>query len=169
MKPGQPIKTQRKRRGPPRAQEVLSAEQAVANVLQQYNIAKVVRANRLAIEWEALVGSRIARHAGPQGIVRGVLIVKVESSAWMHQLTMMKASLLANLIAALGEPRLFSDMRFVLGARPAAPLGPTNVRPSQPMPAVAPTPAFEIVRDVDQVEDLELRTLIGAVRLRHLR
>jgi predicted nucleic acid-binding Zn ribbon protein len=163
----------RKKFRDPRHGAVQPVASAVASVLEQRGLTRTIRGNRIAVEWEQLVGTRVATHCMPDGISRGALVIRVASSAWLHQLSMMRASLLASLLEALGPPPLFSELRLVLGnGALTGRATPTVVRTVAPPPAPAPlqhTAARQIIREVDQVDDAELRALIGAIRLKHAR
>lgn len=148
-----------------------SAGDAVKAALSFRGISDQVRAQRVLTEWAELVGPRIASRTRPYGVSERVLVIEVASSAWLHELNLLKAQILAGLLERLGEPRLFDDLRFKLAGRSGA--RPTLIRP-RPHPAVAPrrapTPATgaareRIVREVEQVDDQELRELIARVRI----
>jgi hypothetical protein len=92
----------------------------------------------------------------------------------MHELTLLRASLLASLLEAVGPPPLFSELRFVLGNGALGPrAAPTHPRVEVPPVPVPPpheyTTAQQIFAEVDQVTDDELRALIGAIRLKYAR
>ena len=164
----------RKRSGPPRHGAVQPVASAVADLLEARGLTRAVRGNRIAVEWEQLVGPRIAKHCVPDGIVRGALLIRVASSAWLHQLTLLRASLLASLLEAVGSPPLFSELRFVLGngvvGAGAVPTHPRTAASESPArPAIEYTTTHQIVSEVDQVDDAELRALIGAIRLKYAR
>jgi len=54
-------------------------------------------------EWDAAVGPTLARHARPRRLVRGVLVVVVDSSEWMQELQFLKHDLRTRLNARLGR------------------------------------------------------------------
>lgn len=154
-------------RRPPRALEARSAGAAVRAALAFHGITDQVRAQSLLTEWTDLVGPKIASRTRPYGVVERVLVVEVASSAWLHELNLLKAQILSSLLGRFGEPRLFDDLRFKLAGRSGA--RPTLIRP-RPPPHVAPKPATgaareQIARDVEQIDDEELRELIARVRI----
>ena len=53
--------------------------------------------------WERVVGPLLARHARPRRMRRGVLVVAVDDSVWMHELQFMKEELRGRLNARLGR------------------------------------------------------------------
>lgn len=147
-----------------------SAADAVKAALSFRGIADEVRAQRVLTEWADLVGPKIANRTRPYGVTERVLVIEVASSAWLHELNLLKAQILAGLLDRLGEPRLFDDLRFKLAGRGGrATLIRPRPRPSAPA-RPAPTPATgaareQIVREVEQVDDEELRELIARVRI----
>lgn len=148
-----------------------TAGDAIKAALSFHGIADEVRAQRVLAEWTELVGPKIANRTRPYGVVERVLVVEVASSAWLHELNLLKTQILTSLLDRLGEPRLFDDLRFKLAGQRGA--RPTLVRP-RPRPAApsrpAPTPATgaareRIVREVERIDDEELRELIARVRI----
>jgi predicted nucleic acid-binding Zn ribbon protein len=158
-------------RRPPRALEARTAGAAVRAALAFHGITDQVRAQSLLTEWTDLVGPKIASRTRPYGVVERVLVIEVASSAWLHELNLLKAQILTGLLGRLGEPRLFDDLRFKLAGRSGA--RPTLIRPRPrpaPPPRIAPKPATgaareQIARDVEQIDDEELRELIARVRI----
>ncbi len=54
--------------------------------------------------WESAVGPAIARHAWPERLHRGVLVVAVDGPEWMQELQFLKRELQARLNERLGRP-----------------------------------------------------------------
>lgn len=158
-------------RRPPRALEVRSAGAAVRAALAFRGITDQVRAQSLLTEWTDLVGPKIASRTRPYGVVERVLVIEVASSAWLHELNLLKAQILTGLLTRVGEPRLFDELRFKLAGRSGG--RPTLIRPRPrpaPPPRATPKPATgaareQIARDVEQIDDDELRELIARVRI----
>lgn len=158
-------------KGPRRAGEVLAAGTVIASVLQLRGISDAVRAERLVTEWTDLVGAKIASRTRPYGVFERVLVIEVATSAWMHELNLLKPRLLDGLLARIGEPRLFDDVRFRLagGGRRA----PTRVPAPRATPVTTRAPVApatgaareQIVNEVSAVDDEELRELIARVRI----
>lgn len=156
---------------PPRTLEMRSAQAAVQSVLSLYGITDEIRANRLLTEWSDLVGPKIASRTRAYGVYDRVLVIEVASSAWLHELNMLKAQILAGLHERMGQPRLFDDLRFKLAGRtnPNRPVAPrprssASARRAQPTPATGAA-REKIAREVEAVDDLELRELIARVRI----
>ena len=160
-------------RGPRRSFGVESAGNAITSVLALHGIADEVRAERLVTEWTELVGPKIAQRTRPDGVNDRILWIEVATSAWLQELNLLRPQLLANLVARLGEPRLFDDLKFRLAGRRSrnpvvVPRGRPRPAPPKPLPPPASGAAREaIVREVAAVDDEELRELIARVRITH--
>ncbi|MGE0872693.1 MAG: DUF721 domain-containing protein [Kofleriaceae bacterium] len=160
-----------KKKRSPRTLEMVSAGSAIADVIALHGISNELRAERLTAEWTELVGARVAQRTRPDGVFDRVLVIEVASSAWLHELTLLKPQLLAGLLSRLGEPRLFDDVRFKLAGKHRR--SPTTVPAGRPRPSAArATPIAatggtreQIVAEVSKVDDEDLRELIARVRI----
>jgi len=154
----------------PRALEPRTAAAAVGAALAFRGITDEIRAQRLLTEWADLVGPKISARTRPYGVSERVLTVEVASSAWMHELNLLKQQIFSGLVERLGEPRLFDELRFKLaGGRGPGALRPRPPARPVPPPRPAPQPATglareQIVREAEAVDDAELRELIARVR-----
>ncbi|MBA3819222.1 MAG: DUF721 domain-containing protein [Deltaproteobacteria bacterium] len=161
------------RRGPPRLRTATRAGVVVSSVLASYGLDSEIRGQRLITEWTELVGPRIAARTRPDGISERTLWIEVATSAWLHELNMLRPQLVRGLYERLGDPRLFDDVKFKLAGRSKRPppTVPTARRPPPPFKP-APLPATgakreQIAREVAKVDDVELRELIARVRITH--
>ena len=156
-----------------RALDTRPASEAVAAALALHGITDQVRAGRVLTEWSDLVGPKIAQRTRPDGITDRVLWVEVATSAWLHELNLLRPQLLDNLRQRLGEPRLFDELKFRLAGRhrrESVTLRPPRkpAPPPRPMPAPATGATRErIVREASAVDDAELRELIARIRITH--
>jgi len=158
---------------PPRTLGPQTASAAVAAALEFHGITDEVRAGRVVTEWSELVGPRIAQRTRPDGVVDRVLWVEVATSAWLHELNLLRPQLLAGLRERLGEPFLFEEIRFRLAGQRRR--DPVALRaPRRPAAAIRPAPPpatgaarERIVREASRVDDDELRELIARVRITH--
>ncbi|MFT3700239.1 MAG: DUF721 domain-containing protein [Kofleriaceae bacterium] len=161
------------RRIPQRTLEVRSAGDAIGDALSFRGLMNEVRAETLQAQWTELVGQRIAERTRPEGIYDRTLMIEVVSSAWLHELNLLRHTILMGLIEKVGQPRLFDELKFRIAGRSKKP--PTvRPRPRQPPkpPKPMPMPATglareKIVREVAAVDDEELRELIAKVRIAH--
>jgi predicted nucleic acid-binding Zn ribbon protein len=168
---------------PERLRELVDARTAVANALRTHGVTDEIRLQRLVFEWSDLVGARIAARTAPDGISRTgmrdsptrLLWVRVVNTAWLHELTLLRAQLTASIKTALGDPPLFDELKFHLGRPPANAadlLAGVSVRRARPASRRQPIAATgDRVHAIDAetavVEDTELRELIRNVRIRN--
>ena len=83
--------------------------------MKQFGLEQRLWQNRLAEEWESLVGPQVAGHTRPGRIERKVLYVFVAHSAWLSELQRygQKQQMLANIQARFGADRI-KDLRLRL-------------------------------------------------------
>lgn len=160
------------RRGPVRANEPRSAKAAIGAALAFRGIANDVRAETLVADWLELVGPKIAARTRPDGIYDRTLVIEVVSSAWLQELNMLRAQILAGLLERVGMPRLFDELRFKIAGRSRRDdvirPRPRAVAAKPPRPFTMPATGMareKIVREVEAIDDEELRELIARVRI----
>ena len=68
----------------------------------------------MSVAWPEAVGAVLSRHARPEGVRGKTLIVRVDSSAYAHELTLLKGEILERLRGALGGVEL-DDLRTRVG------------------------------------------------------
>lgn len=159
-----------------RALGALPMPELVRRIVDYYRLNADLRQEQLFSDWPSLVGDKVGARTRPDTIVDRVLIVEVASSAWLHELRLIRPKIVSDLIDRLGTPRLFDDIRFVLAGerkhrRPQTRRPTPRMKQAAP-PAPPPTPASgehlrEIISDASKVEDEELRELIARVRIKH--
>jgi hypothetical protein len=168
---------------PERLREMVRADVAIGNALRTHGVTEEIRLQRIVFDWPEIVGPRIAARTAPDGISRTglrdrptrLLWVRVVNSAWLQELTLLRAQLTASILAAVGEPALFDEIRFHLGRAPAQAadlLAGVTVRRARPAPRKRPITASVdrarlITDETAAVEDAELRDLIREVRIRN--
>jgi len=156
---------------PARALGPTSAAEAITSALAFHGISDQVRGERLVTEWTELVGPKIAARTRADGIRDRTLWIEVATSAWLHELNLLRSQLVRGLVERLGEPRLFDDVKFQLAGRRrrdvvTVPRAQVRRRVERPLPPPASGAAREaIVREVAAVDDAELRELIARVRI----
>ena len=69
---------------------------------------------RVSVAWPAAVGAVLSRRARPESVRGKTLIVRVDSSAYAHELTLLKGEILERLCESLGGP-LLDDLRTRIG------------------------------------------------------
>ncbi len=158
---------------PPRAKRELPVADAITAALKLRGLSDEIRAGRLVTEWTTLVGPRIAARTRADGIVERTLTIEVATSAWLHELNLIRPQLTRDLTQRLGLPRLFDDLRFRLAGRTRDLSGrtPTVVRPPTP-PNWRPPPSApsilehqQILADAARIDDPDLRDLITRLRI----
>jgi hypothetical protein len=140
-----------------RFRETLRRPEGIDDVLTRSGDARLskVRPPISARLWREAVGGRIASRAEPLRVEQGVLLVKVASSVWASELSLLSEAILARLrIAGLDVKRL----HFRVGEI-APPDRPPERRKSTQVPAAGPLPA-DLARHVAAVADPGLRVAI---------
>ncbi len=87
----------------------------VENIIKKIEPEKIFKTEVLNSSWAKAIGEDNLRHAKPVEVKNKVLIVHVDSSSWLHKLTMEKARLLTRLRNDLGED-IIEDIRLRIGA-----------------------------------------------------
>jgi len=83
-------------------------------ILRDLGGGKISQAGALGAAWEKAIGEAGTKHAKPIDIREGVLVVHVDSSSWLHKLTMEKARILAQIRGELGEGPV-KDIKLRIG------------------------------------------------------
>lgn len=106
--------------------------------------------------WRAAVGARVAERSKPIALERGVLVVRVATSVWANELSLLAEPILARLRV---QHIAVSELRFRVGPI-EPPARPPQRRVSRAVPAPAALPD-ELGRLLRTVEDAELRETIA--------
>jgi predicted nucleic acid-binding Zn ribbon protein len=72
-------------------------------VLENLGIRKGVEAHKSFIFWDKAVGKTIAKHSKPFSIKKGTLFVRVESSVWSNELSLLKKKIINKLNKMIGD------------------------------------------------------------------
>ena len=115
--------------------------------------------------WEESVGPQIAAKAKPAGIRDGILTVKVASSPWMQQLSLMKPDIISQLNTMAGDP-IVKDILFKAGRVDPLPKK-TNVE-KQIARSLSAEEEQWIREQAAVIDDPELRTTFCNLISRHL-
>jgi predicted nucleic acid-binding Zn ribbon protein len=149
----------------------------VEEALQRYGVAKDVREHRIVTAWRELMGDKASERAWPESLKDGVLRVRVVNSSWLHELSLLRQTVLAKITALVGEPPLVKDVRFYVGGRTpeadvddvVAALARRRRRETRTPRAEKPVPpalARQIDAETATVTDPELRALLASLRRR---
>jgi len=85
--------------------------EALEELVQKLGIKKKLQEYDAVLRWEEIVGQQIARVTVATRITKGILFVRVKSSAWRNELTMRKVEIKEKLNTALGED-IVTDIKF---------------------------------------------------------
>jgi len=64
--------------------------------------------------WKEVAGEKISSHTKPASLRKKKLIINVDSSSWLYELTLKKNEFLANLKRGLGEDKI-EQLQFRIG------------------------------------------------------
>jgi predicted nucleic acid-binding Zn ribbon protein len=87
-----------------RSDRPTSVGDVLRGALERLPDAQRIADHAVWMHWEAVVGPTLARHARPERLRRGVLVVAVDSPEWMQELQFLKHELRERLNARLGRP-----------------------------------------------------------------
>jgi len=87
---------------------------AVEAVLRGLGSGRAPQADSLGKAWSRAAGENSVKHTRPVDIKDGVLVVHVDSSGWLHKLTMEKIKILSQIKGELGED-LIKDIKLRIG------------------------------------------------------
>jgi hypothetical protein len=106
--------------------------------------------------WSATVGTRIAKHARAERLVRTKLIVGVDDSVWQRQLFGMSRMILSKLTENLGEGLVVDELEFRVAPQRRGPQRAERSTPAAPED------------EADGIEDVDLRRLYITSRKKEL-
>lgn len=92
-----------------------SIEHLVGSVLKKLIKKGRPSAEQVASAWAAAAGESAAKHSQPVSFKRSTLVVNVDGSAWLYELSTHKREILEKLAAELSGKKL-KDIRFRIGA-----------------------------------------------------
>jgi len=113
--------------------------------------------------WRDAVGARIAERASPLSLYGGVLLLRVPSSAWAHELSLLSDDICSRLLERGVKVR---ELRFRVGPIPSVERPPER-RVARTVPAVRNLPN-EVVGSLGRVSDDELRAAIAGAAAANL-
>jgi hypothetical protein len=137
---------------------------AITGTFARLGIEARLREHEVFRVWPAAVGAVIARHAEPQSLKQGRLLVHATDPVWLHQLHMMRHRILDALNARLGAGSVREVVLRVgeVSARPA----PAASSPGPPAPP-DPVRLQEIETMLAPLKDEETRAAFRRLLLRH--
>ncbi|MCB9555951.1 MAG: DUF721 domain-containing protein [Deltaproteobacteria bacterium] len=123
--------------------------------------------HRIRQAWSSIVGPRVASRTCPRELSDGTLVVNVESSAWLNELTFLRYQIINRINAVLGS-NVVSALRLVVGSITPAISAARHVRyarPAMEVVEISDEALADIDRDVSQVESAELQSAIRRARI----
>ncbi len=85
---------------------------AIQGLLENLGIGKKIREYDAVLQWNKVVGDRIASVTEAVKIEKGVLVVRVQNGPWRNELSLLKNEVIEKLNRTLGE-ELVKEIRFV--------------------------------------------------------
>lgn len=94
-----------------KSSQIKDVGSSIRQLVDDLGIREKIAEYDAVLQWESLVGEHIAKAASAVKIVKGVLFVKVKSSAWRNELSLRKQEIIGTLNTALGQ-EIVKDIRF---------------------------------------------------------
>lgn len=141
-----------------RTREPLAAPEPLEAILDRAGESRFARARPPFADrvWRDAVGPRIAERVRPLSLADGVLVLRVPSSVWAHELSLLSADICARLRELDVEAR---ELRFRVGALPPVDRPPER-RIARTVPGARAVPP-ELARTLADVADEDLRALLA--------
>ncbi|MEI8344634.1 MAG: DUF721 domain-containing protein [Candidatus Omnitrophota bacterium] len=96
------------------AEKVTPISEIIKNVFARIEEGKTLSKDEVEAGWRELVGVDAARHTRLLTLRKGVLSVAVDSSSWMHEMSMRKRIFLKGLKRIFGKDKI-SEIHFKIG------------------------------------------------------
>lgn len=97
------------------ARKVVSIGDVLGPLLKRLGLERRLREARIALEWDKIVGEKVAAHSRPVALKGKTLVVNVDSSVWLSELShYFKGKILEKIHDEMGEKRI-RDIRFRIG------------------------------------------------------
>ncbi len=84
---------------------------AIEELVQRLGIGKKVREYEAVLQWERIVGEKIASISTAVRIQQGILMVKVKTAPWRNELSLLKPDIIRKMNEELKE-EVVKDIRF---------------------------------------------------------
>jgi predicted nucleic acid-binding Zn ribbon protein len=89
-----------------------SLKLAIDSMLKKFGIENAVSQNKAINIWNEIVGEKVANNTEPDRVEHGVIIVKVSSPAWRHELHFQKKEIIQKINNTIGK-NVIRDIRFI--------------------------------------------------------
>ena len=87
--------------------------QVLSRLMRTLGLGAELEGWRAVEEWPRVVGARVGRHSRAVSFRNGALLVEVDGSAWMHELSFLKRDLIQKINRHLGMERV-REVRFII-------------------------------------------------------
>jgi len=144
---------------------VIGTHRLVEDLFKALGLESKLVEHRLMQAWPQIVGPQIAAHAAPTEVRANTLRVVVDSSTWLHELTLLKPILIEKLRRSSGGA-IVRDVLFTIGNPPAA----SNPQPPSTPPREPIGPADQALLDaaLAPLDDPVLKDSVRRLILRAL-
>lgn len=142
----------------------------ISRVMTRQGYEKRSRQGPIYELWPQMVGEILAQKCRPVAIQKGVLVVQVDDSVWMHELQIQKYQILQRLWKLVGEDQV-SDIRWTTrGYRPPRPRhNPKSLSPEPPPRPVTQEEGAWIEAVAARLQDDDLVAIVRRVLVHYLR
>jgi len=94
--------------------EAVAIRDVVGDIIKNLKAGRGLQAEALSACWAEIIGQENLKHAKPVDLKEGVLIVHVDSSIWIHKLSMDKPRILMKMKEKSGEG-IIRDIKMRIG------------------------------------------------------
>src|SRR5687768_3922793 len=113
---------------------------ALENLVGGMESSTRIRESVAMAHWDRVVGPQAAAASEADSVREGVLFVRTKSSVWSHELTFLKATIIARLNQRIGKPVIRDIIFRAQGVKKTPPAGPIPRPTDQDLAAVVLTP-----------------------------
>ncbi len=138
--------------------------EALSSTFARLGVEGRLREHEVFRVWPGVVGEGIARHAEPQSLKQGRLLVHVTDPVWLHHLSMMRHRILQAMRERLGEAAV---REVVLRIGEVTPRSAGPPEPAEPAAPPDPVRLAEIETILAPLADGEAREAFRRLLLRH--
>jgi predicted nucleic acid-binding Zn ribbon protein len=85
---------------------------ALEEFVKKLGLERKIRQYDAVLQWNEVVGEKVARVSEAYAIRKGVLFVRVSNGPWRNELQVLKGEIITKLNTTLGE-EIVHDIRFV--------------------------------------------------------
>ena len=86
-----------------RASQPERIDQVLNRTLKGLKIEKRIKEETVILNWNRVVGERIAKESNPLKVKDSILFVKVENASWRNELVFLKSNIIRELNQSVGE------------------------------------------------------------------